>query len=248
MNQVKLAARQRMRELAFTYADALPALDSHHLLQGLEGVSLVTADLGECDGMYDPEHHLILINNKSSFERQRFTLAHEISHALLIKDEDLLCDLHDYFYDEALEKEIEILCNIGAAALLIRPQWITECTTRFGYTAKALIELTRRAHVSYSVAAYTLAEQTPVPTIYALCQSYVSQLQVSFSTTSASMLYSWSKGTIIPTEHPIFDVWSTHLPMESFSYIPFRSGKRMPAYLTAHPTPQGMISVSFNLQ
>lgn len=247
MTAYSKAAKKRMRELGAIYAAALPALDNHHLLQGLPDTTVAYLNLGDRDGVYDPEHRLILINSETRPERQRFTLAHEISHALLLNDEDLLSDLHDYYEGDELEGQIEILCNVGAAAILIRNEWLEELTARFGYTGRTLAELTHRANVSYSVAAYVLAEQTPAPVIYSLCKKISGHLCVSVSAASPSAQYAWTVGTPVPPEHPISEVCQTYLPISCPSYIPFRSGKKMPAFLQAYPAREGLVTASFAL-
>lgn len=132
------AAKARMRQLASTYGAALPGLDTHSLMFGLDGVQLTFMPMGDRDGAYDPEHRVILINSKVRPERQRFTLAHEISHALMLGDDDLLSDLHDEFEGDRLEQVIETLCNVGAAALLMPHALIEEMLSRFGPTGRAL--------------------------------------------------------------------------------------------------------------
>jgi len=50
-----------------------------------------------------------------------------------------------------------------------------------------------------------------------------------------SMRYSLRPGTPIPEGHPIDTAFRTGLPIEEASYFPFRSGKKMPAFVTAYP-------------
>ena len=87
--------------------------------------------MGDRDGAYDPEHHVILINSQVRPERQRFTLAHEISHALLLGDDERLSDLHDDSEGDRLDAVIATLRNVGAAALLLPPALVPEVLPRF---------------------------------------------------------------------------------------------------------------------
>lgn len=257
------AAKKRMRELAAEYARKVPGLDAHSLMLGLDGIKLEFMPMGDRDGAYDPEHHVILINSKVRPERQRFTLAHEISHALLLGDDDLLSDIHDVFEGERLEQVIETLCNVGAAALLIPEALLVELTARFGYTGRTLAELSKRADVSHSTALYALAEQTPVPTIYAVCavarqekpdregeddSPAQTALSVRVSGASAGAKYSLRPGTPIPAEHPVAVALDTGFQMEGESFVPFRSGRRMPAYVVAYPLRSRAVTVSFALR
>ena len=250
-------AKARMRELATAYARRLPGLDTHSLMSGLDA-TLTFMPMGDRDGAYDPEHRVVLINSRVRPERQRFTLAHEISHALLLGDDDLLSDLHDAYEGERLEQVIETLCNVGAAAILMPETLIDELLARFGPSGRALAELARRADVSASSALYALAERTSVPVLYAVCA--VSRLEaesgeerlpekaltVRASAGSSGVKYSLRPGTLIPDDHPVAVALETRLPITQESYVPFRSGRRMPAYVDAFPERQRVL-VSFAL-
>ena len=51
----------------------------------------------------------------------------------------------------------------------------------------------------------------------------------------------------IPEAHPVAVALDTHIPLSQASYIPFRSGRRMPAYVDAFPERRRVL-VSFALQ
>lgn len=251
-----------MRDLASAYQTALPGRDTHSLMSGLPEVTLRFMPLGERDGAYDPEHHVILINSESRPERQRFTLAHEISHALLLGDDDLLSDIHDAYEGEKLEQVIETLCNVGAAAILMPPGLIAEVLEQFGATGRALATLARRAEVSVSSALYALAEQTTLPVIYAVCApgrparalempgeddaAPGKVLTVRASSAAAGVKYTLAAGTPIPDDHPVAVALDTGMEDTGESYVPFRSGKRMAAFVSAYPV-RGAVAVSFRL-
>ncbi|OLV18840.1 protein of unknown function DUF955 [Deinococcus marmoris] len=254
-------AKTRMRELAAAYAQALPGLDTHSLMSGLDGVTLTFMAMGDRDGAYDPEHRVILINSRVRPERQRFTLAHEIGHALLLGDDDLLSDLHDSFEGDRLEEVIETLCNVAAAAILMPEALTAELLTRFGPSGRALAELTRRADVSASSAIYTLAERSDALVIYAVCavtridaepgdseEEHLSgkALTVRASSAAAGVKYSLRPGTPIPDDHPVAVALDTGIPITQDSYIPFRSGRKMPAYVDVFPE-RNRVLVSFTL-
>ena len=253
------AARARMRTLATGYAAALPGRDTHSLMHGLDGVQLTFMPMGDRDGAFDPEHNVILINSRVRPERQRFTLAHEISHALLLGDDDLLSDLHDAFEGDRLEQVIETLCNVGAAALLMPADLIAGMLARFGPTGRALGELARRADVSASTALYALAEHTDAPVLYAVCALTRAGtddpddetpagkvLTVRVSGGAPGVKYSLRPGTPVPDDHPVAVALDTRLPIVQDSYVPFRSGRRMPAQVDAFPDRQRVL-VSFRL-
>lgn len=250
-----------MRDLASAYHAALPGRDTHSLMSGLPDVHLRFMPLGWRDGAYDPEHHVILINSDSRPERQRFTLAHEISHAILLSDDDLLSDLHDAYEGDRLEQVIETLCNVGAAAILMPPELIAEVMAQFGPTARALATLARRAEVSVSSALYALAEQTDLPVIYAVCalgrpsraaetpgddEPALRVLSVRASSSAPGVKYTLAAGTPIPDDHPVAAALDTGMEFSVESYVPFRSGKRMAAFVSACPV-RGAVAASFRL-
>ena len=248
-----------MRELAVAYSEQLPGLDAHSLVLGLSGIELRYMPMGQRDGAYDPEHRVILINSKVRPERQRFTLAHEISHALLLGDDDLLSDIHDAFEGERLEQVIESLCNVGAATILLPQPLMTELTERFGYTGRTLAELAKRADVSHSTALYALAEQTPTPTLYAVCarawqpceeaaEPSEKVLSVRVAGASPGVKYTLRPGTAIPDEHPIAKALETGFELSEESYVPFRSGRKMPAQVVAYPVRGFAVTASFTFR
>ncbi|GHF65643.1 Zn-dependent peptidase ImmA (M78 family) [Deinococcus metalli] len=254
-------AKTRMRELAAAYALAVPGRDAHSLMVGLPDVKLLFMPMGDRDGAYDPEHRVIMINSSVRPERQRFTLAHEISHALLLGDDDLLSDLHDAFEGDRLEQVIETLCNTGAAAILIPADLMQDMLQRFGPTGRALGELSRRADVSASTALYTLAENTAEPVIYAVCavtraeredgtpaaSGGPKELTVRASSAAPGVKYSLRPGTPIPAGHPVETALDTRLPITEESFVPFRSGRRMPALVDAFPD-RYRVMASFQLR
>ena len=140
---------------------------------------------------------------------------------------------------------------------------IDEVLMRFGPTGRALAELARRADVSASSALYALAERTVVPVLYAVCAvtrldvesegdeeegrtSPVKALTVRASAAAPGVKYSLRSGTPIPEEHPVAVALGTQLPIAQESYVPFRSGRKMPAYVDAFPDRQRVL-VSFAL-
>ncbi|AFZ68369.1 ImmA/IrrE family metallo-endopeptidase [Deinococcus peraridilitoris] len=239
------AHKARMRALAREFGRAHASKDPHALAEGL-GARLAYMDLGERDGAYDPEHGVILVNGSHSRERQRFTLAHEVSHALLLADEDLLSDLHDTFDGEALENAIETLCNVGAATILISDDDLRSALERFGTSGQTIAEVARRADVSAPVALYALADFVRTPAMFVVCApdsalrgharfSPGRGVVVQHSASTASMRYSLSPGTPIPEGHTVDTAFRTGLPIDEVSFFPFRSGKRMPAIVSAFP-------------
>ena len=246
-----------MRELARQYAAGLPAFDTHSLMEGellqSKGVRLEFMPMGDRDGAYDPENRVILINSQARPERQRFTLAHEISHALLLSDDDLLSDLHDGYEGERLENMIETLCNVGAASILIPDALMADVLERFGATGRGIAELVRRADVSGSAALYALAEAATGQVLLAVCapvgRGEGRVLSVRASAATAGVKYSLRPGTPIPDEHPVQIASETGLEISGKSYVPFRSGRKLPAIVNVYPDGNGRrVFASFDLE
>ena len=268
--RLSAAQRERMQRLAREYAQTLPGRDSASLVAGLKA-KVVYTDLGERDGAYDPEHGVILIDRKASPQRQRFTLAHEVSHALLLGDDDLLSELHDRFEGQPLENAIETLCNVGAAAILLPDELLHEVLRRYGPAGRAIHELSRRADVSASSAMYALASAAAGPILFAICSrvgSRASALSLSESPSARQkevrsgaqrpvvvrasaetrdVKYSLSRDTRIPEDHPIVVALDTGFEHGGRSYVPFRSGRKVPAFVDAYPDDQRRVLVSFRM-
>ncbi|PYE51190.1 ImmA/IrrE family metallo-endopeptidase [Deinococcus yavapaiensis] len=237
------AHKARMRDLARNYARGLKGRDMEAFAEHL-GAKLVYMDLGERDGAFDPDHNVILVNSSVTRERQRFTVAHEVSHALLLGDEDLLSDLHDAFDGDDLENAIETLCNVGASAILVPDELLRACVERHGATGQVIADIARKAEVSAQVALYALADFVRTPAIFAVCGAPGGALVVQASAATSSMRYSLSSGTPIPSGHPIDTAYRTGLAIEEASFFPFRSGKRMPALVSAYPL-RGRVYAAF---
>ncbi|MFN8509942.1 MAG: ImmA/IrrE family metallo-endopeptidase [Deinococcaceae bacterium] len=239
--------KRQMRETALDYRRQYATHDQLGLLEGI-GARVRFVEMDH-DGAFDPENNIVLINAQIHPRRQKFTLAHEISHALLLRNEDLLSDLHDAYADEELEEAIEVLCNVGAAALLIPPEWVERTLDR-GLTATGILNLIHRGGVSASAALIALAEATPEPALLVLCSpqkvSGTTRLAVHMSSASSTMRYTLSAGTPIPTDHPIQWALDTAIPIDEISYIPFRSGKKMNARVSACADKGRVLAVFFS--
>jgi Zn-dependent peptidase ImmA (M78 family) len=228
----------------------------HHAREPLElaqaiGVRLEYGDLGDKDGAYDPERNVVFLSKKSSPERQRFTMAHEVTHFLILADDDFLSDLHDAYEGEHLEENIEVLCNIGASEILVPRAELQRLLARYGQSARALAKIVQTFGVSRPAACVALVEQMQDTAIVAICRAKgktqtrrdtlhggenpARSLEVSFSCKTEAVKYSLSNGSQILPDHPIYVALETGLPIEESSYVPFKSGKKMPALVDAHP-------------
>lgn len=86
-------------------------------------------------------------------QRSRFTLAHELGHILIARDERVARRTH------ALESdEVETLCDWIAASILMPRQWVSRYAPREKYNLSLLRVIANKADVSLSAAAVRLAE------------------------------------------------------------------------------------------
>jgi Zn-dependent peptidase ImmA (M78 family) len=230
--------KARVRALAAEFERNTQGRDPLTLAAAI-GADLQYGDLGDKDGAFDPSRNVILLNKASGPERQRFTLAHELTHALILGDGDLLSDLHDAYEGDELEEAIEVLCNVGASAILVPEGELAELLSRCGRGARVIPKLASTFGVSRAAACIALAQHLDAKAIVAILRprgrGRGKHLEVEFATKSDGMKYSLSPGVVIPEDHAAEVAFETGLPIEGQDVIPFRSGRRMPAHVDAHP-------------
>lgn len=242
--------KAHVRHLATEFLTLYQAREPLELASAI-GVRLEYGELGDKDGAYDPERNMIFLSKRASPERQRFTMAHEVTHFLILADDDFLSDLHDAYEGEELEQNIEVLCNIGASEILIPRAELERLLVRYGASARALAKIIGQFGVSKPAACVALVEAMQEAAIVAVCrakgktqtrrdmlhggESPARSLEVSFAAKTEAAKYSLSNGSQIPSDHPLYTALETGLPLEEKSYVPFKSGKKMPALMDAHP-------------
>ncbi len=254
--------KQKVRQLAQDFVEVYDAREPLDLADAI-GVRLEYGDLGDKDGAFDPERNVVFLSKKSSLERQRFTMAHEVTHFLILADDEFLSDLHDAYEGELLEENIEKLCNIGASAILVSEQELSLILIRYGQSARAVSKIALAFGISKPAACVVLAEKILEPAIVAILRAKgknatrretlhdgetpARRLEVSFAAKTESMKYTLSIGTLISDEHPAYVALETGLPIEAESYLPFKSGKKMPALVDAH-SEGSVVSVIFRVE
>ncbi len=242
--------KQIVKKLAQDFFSLYQAREPLELADAI-GVRLEYGDLGDKDGAYDPERNVIFLSKKSTPERQRFTMAHEVTHFLILAEDDFLSDLHDAYEGDTLEENIEILCNIGASALLVPEDELEKLLRRYGQSARAIPKITQTFGISRPAACVVLAERITDAAVIAVLRAKgkhatrrdtlhdgetpARSLEVSFAAKTDTLKYSLANNTIIPADHPAYIALETGLPIEEDSFLPFKSGKKMPALVDAHP-------------
>jgi Zn-dependent peptidase ImmA (M78 family) len=230
--------KTRVRELAARFNLEHPGREPLELAAAV-GVKLEYGNLGDKDGAFDPSRNVIFLNRASGAERQRFTMAHEVTHFLILRDEDLLSDLHDAYEGDALEEAIEVLCNVGASAILVPEPELEAMLHKYGRGARVLPRIAQGFNVSRPAACVALAQHLDGKAVVAVLRAKGKEvkktLEVQFSTKTSEMRYSLSTGTVFPLDHPAMTALETGLPLSEKHFIPFRSGKKMPAMVDVYP-------------
>ena len=210
------------------------------------------------DGMMLRERTILINSRIQSKERKRFTQFHEVMHHLINKDRELISMLHDATWDQngEYDRQIERLCNIGAAEFLMPRKQFRELYKEKGFNVE-LIPV-GAIHFASSAIATTiqLAQVAPHSCITAICEYGLipnetspaqehlfeeedpnpkPKLHVAFSASSPATKYWLARYTSIPDDHLINQAFSQAQPLEGESYVPFRSGNQMPCYCETLP-------------
>ena len=218
------------------------------------GLNVKEAPLSlEIDGIH--KGNTIIINARiQNQERKRFTQFHEVTHYLLEKDGYLISELHDATFSQEGEYEIQLekFCNIGAAEFLMpREKFIRLCEKK-GFNVHLIPFAASFFKCSTIAATIQLAQVAPNQCIAAICEfiqdkttplqsqifnqkeKYLNRkLHVVYSAPSPTVKYKLAKNTVIPDDHLIHDAFLQDHPVEGESYVPFRSGKKMPCHCEA---------------
>ena len=202
------------------------------------------------DGMH--RGRTIFINSWiQNEERKRFTQFHEVTHYLIEKDGDLISELHDatWSQDDGYERLLEQLCNIGAAEFLMPRKVFAGLYKERKFNVELIPYAARYFKSSVIATTIQLAQVAPHSCITAVCEYGLipnevapsrdypfdgknlpdkRKLHVVYSTPSPATKYWLAKYTKIPGDHLINQAFLQTQPIEADSYVPFRSGKKMP--------------------
>lgn len=198
--------------------------------------------LDDQDGSCDFQTRTVMVNLKRSRlnERRQFTIFHEIVHFLIDQDGAVIEYLTDTYRDDSngYRHALEHACNVGAAEFLAPRAQVVSYIDRWGF-ATGLIPYIRSRHgMSLSAAMRQLASCAPYPCFLVLCRFSHSRLAVpprdclcvSLAVAAPQTGYVLVKGTIIPEDHLFHDVWCRRREKTAATYVPFRSGARMPCW------------------
>lgn len=210
--------RQRVIAAAQDYRKANAPLTPERLAGGI-GASLSYGKMPDGKyGAFVPEKNHILIDQESPPKRQRFTLAHEVMHYLIQNDDDLLSDLHEEYEGNELETQLEALCNLGAAEMLLPGHVVDAAIEKKGQHPKLIPELAELHQVSEEVVIIALAERGPTPSIVLMAGS--KPLRVYFSAKHPRIFDRVSRGTGFRRDDPLVVAFETGLPQKTKTNLP----------------------------
>ena len=201
----------------------------------------------------------ILINSRiQNKERKQFTRFHEITHHLINEDEELIAMLHDmpWSRDNEYEIQLEKLCNIGAAEFLMPREEFKQLFKEKGFNVELIPFAANYFESSTIATTIQLAQIAPNSCIIAICECELipnetaqsqrhffyggnstpkPKLHVVYSASSPATKYWLARDTNIPDDHLIHQAFLEAQSLEGDSYVPFRSGKKMPCNCEALP-------------
>ena len=198
---------------------------------------------------------IIISSRVKNQERKRFTQFHEVTHYLIEKDGYVISEICEYTTQkDEYDRSLEHLCNIGAAEFLMPRKMFVRLYKEREFNVELIPYAARYFGSSTIATTIQLAQVAPNSCITAICEhglmpdstassqthfsnakhhSAKQKLHITYSASSPSTKYLLAKSTEIPTDHLINQAFSQTQPIDGDSYVPFRSGKKMPCYCEA---------------
>jgi Zn-dependent peptidase ImmA (M78 family) len=152
-NSIERGLGERIARAASSARTTVP-VDLEQMARNLGVVEISYSEMVE-DGRTTWENHKPRIELRADRppDRMRFTLAHEIGHILIDRDQGVAHRTRGLQHDE-----VETLCDWIAASILMPREWILPYARRDRYTLSLLRLVAHRAGVSLSAAAVRIAE------------------------------------------------------------------------------------------
>ena len=212
----------------------------------------------ESDGLMNRKSTILVNCRMQSQERKQFTRFHEVMHYLIDGDEELISLLHEATWgpDGEFDRQVERLCNIGAAEFLMPREKFLELYEENGFNVELIPAAASHFGSSAIATTIQLAQVAPHSSITVICEyglipnetslaqgdflkqvDYTStkKLHVVYSASSPATKYWLARYTCIPDNHLINQAYSQGQLLEEETYVPFPSGKKMPCYCEALP-------------
>jgi len=196
------------------------------------------------DGAYLEDEKTIVLNSSvTSDERKTFSFYHELVHHLLRENIDIYSYLHEAYVDSRhFDNTIELLCNIGAAELILPRDRVRNLIDTNGFSIKLVQIICNQGCVSGPAALIQLIQCAPNRCYGVVCEfglspysdskdqkSFIPQekhnkLYILYSMWSPSAKYAIARFTIIPEDHLLLQSMTEQDFIKGKDRIPFRSG------------------------
>ena len=218
------------------------------------GLEIVESPMSDFRDGYLLEKKILLNSLITCTERKNFTIFHEITHFLILsKGSEIISSLYDLCpKDVDFTNALESLCNLGAAEFLMPEKEFRFFVENNDFNIRTIIEAANHFNSSLIASAIHFAAIAPHPCFVFICgcgpipqdtshqirflgdscQTSI-KLHVLYFAKSASQKYHISRYTPIPKDHVIDVVYESKTFIGDKSYVPFRSGKKMPCYCEA---------------
>lgn len=107
------------------------------------------------------DHYVIRINSEMTWRRQRFSLAHELAHLIVLESLRQRPEQLRGLMEPGTWRDLECVCNLGAAELLMPYDDFSVAAQRVGFDPRGLISLYDRYLASWSPLFVRYAEVFP---------------------------------------------------------------------------------------
>jgi len=210
-------------------------------VRAAEHLTLMRDDGGACDGVSYLDDGVVLYAPSQWSKRQNFTLAHELGHWLVNRDDKLLDWLADH--DEPTQI-LESVCDVIAQHLLL-PDDLVRSIASSPVRAKDILELSDNSAASVPASAIAIAGQLPALgaaiTINAQTREVLSATVHPDPEKGWPTVFPW-RGDVLPAEHALASLRNgSTLTRKSF----WRSkwGRREDFYIDAIGLPNRVIAI-----
>jgi hypothetical protein len=177
--------------------------------------------------------------------RVQFTIYHEITHHLIDEDGEIIEHFTELLRndDRAFKKEIERCCHKGAAEFLMPREKVAQAIRAEGLSVGLVGLIAQRHNASLIASAIQLAHCAPVECYVVLCSygpvpggpSHYRGLYLDYVGASPTRRYPLARFSPVRSDHVLSRAREDRGAAEGDTYVPFRSGKRMPCHCEAEP-------------
>ena len=190
-------------------------MSDYNAIAALLDVSVVFDELPSGkDGSYLKDQRKIVLNKRvRNQERRNFSFFHELMHARIEDDPDLLSDFADA-YRRSDEETMERMCDAGAAELLIPAQEVREVMRTKGFSAALIPELCQQFQASSLAVAFQLINLTGHKCHLVIAEPTsnspdpAAELTIVYTArSSAEGKYSVARGHALPERSLLHEVW-----------------------------------------